>query len=443
MVEGARSPAGRSGTERDAAAALSGGGEPRRQRPLRTRAPQGLQGPRGARSRLHGEGSIRERADGRWEVRLSVGGRRQSWYAPDRETALRLLAELRGRQVVGRLPRPSDLTVGRYLEDWLAAHSPTLRPSSAEAYGTKLARLRSLFSIRLQRLEARHLAACYAALLRQGLAPDTVRASHLVLHKALADATRWGLLGQNPADLVHPPRPRARALPWGLREARAFVVHALRVDTPAARLFVFLATSGLRLGEALGLRWSDVTLPAVAAQRPAATDTDTEPGTPGPEDPEGEMALLRVERALTRVRGGYVSGPPKTEAGRRALHLPPTAVQVLVGQRRWQERVGIGLETRSWIWTTARGTPLDRSALRRAFRRLCTEAGVPLLRIHDLRAVNATLLLGNGVDAKEVQRRLGHASLRLTLGVYARAVPEADSRAALRLEQALMESDGR
>lgn len=367
--------------------------------------------------RLPGEGSVRARPDGRWEVRLSVGGHRRSFYAPDQEAALRLLAELRGKQLAGRLPQPTTLTVGEFITEWLGTHGAALRPGTVESYRVKLARLGPLFGLRLGRLEARHLAATYAALRGRGLAPATVRATHAVVHKALADAVRWGLLPQNPAAAVTPPPAPPRALAWGLAEARAFVAHCRQEDTPQTRLFTFLVWSGLRLGEALALQWQDVRW-----------------------DPAG--VVVRVERQLSRLRSGYAEGLPKTAAGRRAFSLPPPVADVLKRQRAWQERVGIPPRPDQRLWVTAHNTPLDRAALRRSLDRLCRRAGLPALRVHDLRAVHATVLVVAGVDIKEVQRRLGHASLRMTLGVYAKPVPESDGPAAVRLAQTLNGANG-
>lgn len=358
--------------------------------------------------RLPGEGSIRQRADGRWEVRLRVGGQRYSRYAADQAGALAVLHDLRSRHVAGTLTPPSSLTLAQYLADWLLAHGPALRPSTVESYGQLCAHVKPIATLRLSRLEPRHFATLYGMLRRGGLSAGRVRKVHAMLRKALSDAVAWGLVGRNVVAVVDPPRPDPkRSSLWNLDQLRQFVAVCQEDDRPDARLLPFLLWSGLRLGEALALRWSDL-------------DTD--------------HGAVTVERGITHVGGRPVEGPPKTSAGVRTIALPPEATALIQRQRAVQaaRKLAAGADWRGEdrVWTTAAGTTALRANVRRSLHALCRLADLPTIRIHDLRHLHATIVVASGADPKTLQRRLGHASLAMTLGVYARALPEADRRVA-------------
>ena len=362
--------------------------------------------------RLSGEGSIRQRPDGRWEIRLRVGSHRYSRYAADKAGALAVLQELRGQHAAGMLTPATSLTLGAYLAEWLTAHAPALRPSTVESYRQLCGHAGPLKEVRLTRLEPRHIAALYGQK-QQGLSAGRVLKLHRMLHKALGDAVRWGILPRNPAAGVDPPRPNSKQPQlWTLAQIRVFLAACEQEDRSDARLLAFLLLSGLRLGEALALTWADL---------------DIEAGT------------IQVQRSLTHVEGKPIEGPPKTGTGVRTLMLPPEALAVLRWQhtRQVERRLAAGLTWQGGerVWTTSEGTAYQRQNVRRSLRALCNRAGLPCIRVHDLRHLNATLMVTGGVDPKTAQRRLGHATLQMTLQVYARSLSEADVQAASALSR--------
>jgi integrase len=361
--------------------------------------------------RLDGEGSIRARPDGRFEVRLSVAGSRISQYARDRESALSLLQELRGRHLAGALVLPSTLTFGEFLSEWLAAHGPSLRPSTLESYRQVLRHAEPLLSVNLSKLEARHILALYAQKHKAGVSGHRLAKLHMVMHKALKDGMRWGSVSRNPVAQVDVPRASTEHREaWSIEQTRRFLATCTEAGSQEGRLFAFLLFTGLRMGEALALTWPNVNF-----------DDNT----------------IRVVRSVTRVDAGFVEGPPKSSAGMRTVTFPVDGIALLQQQRvlNYERRLAAGAVWQGGerVFTTSKGTVLDRSFLMRCVRRLCTRAEVPVVRVHDLRSAHASLLVYSGVDVKSAQRRLGHSNVRLTLQVYARALPEADRQAAERL----------
>ena len=153
------------------------------------------------------------------------------------------------------------------------------------------------------------------------------------------------------------------------------------------------------------------------------------------------QATLQVRRSITFVGHRPVEGEPKTRSGNRTLYLPSFVVTALKAQRARQAgyRLGAGEAWRGEdrVFTTQTGAPPTRCSLAEKYRAACLAAGVPECRIHDLRHVHATLAVRSGTDPKALQKHLGHASLAMTLGLYAKAVSEADRDTAAGLERLL------
>jgi integrase len=265
--------------------------------------------------------------------------------------------------------------------------------------------LPQLGSVPLRRLDAGMLNGLYAVLLAEGkrshggggLSPRSVRYVHTILHRALRDAVRRGRIARNPADAADPPRATATARPatttWTAQEVRTFLEHTADHRLHAA--FVVLATTGMRRGECLGLRWQDVDL---AAGRASIVQT-----------------VITVNHAVQ-------IGSPKTAKGRRTVVLDPGTVGAVREHRQRQlaERLlmGEGFSDHGLVFCRPDGLPLHAERFSRTFDEQSARAGLPRIRLHDLRPTWATLALSAGVHPKVVQERLGHAAVGITLDVY-------------------------
>lgn len=366
-------------------------------------------GQRKGRRRGHGEGSVYQRADGRWvaAVRLPDGARRYFYARTQREAIDKLRAAQRA--VDDGLPLGDGrLTVERFLQVWLESVRGAIRPSTYGVYELAARRLiPHIGRIKLAALAPADVQRAYAALQAQGLATSTVGQMHTVLRIALKQAVRWGLVGRNVTDLVRAPRPERREMRTITAEQLDALFAATKDDRYHA-LWVLLATTGLRLGEALGLRWDDVDLAS---------------------------GRLTVVRALQRQRGrGMQFVEPKSAASRRTVFLSQVAVAALRAHRSRQleERLAAGPEWQETglVFTTFRGTPLDAPWVCRRFHQALACAGLPPVRLHDLRHTAATLLLAGGTHPKVVQEMLGHSSVAITLGTYSHTVPAMHRQAA-------------
>lgn len=263
---------------------------------------------------------------------------------------------------------------------------------------------RPLVSRRLAKLSPQSLQALYAAKRAEGVAPATVRQMHAVLRRALGEAERLGLIPRNVATLVNAPR-AARPEMHVLTPDEVNILLDAAEGDPLEALYVLAVRKGMRLGELLALRWSDV-------------------------DVHGKSPGLYVRATLRYVNSAiYYFEPPKTAKSRRRVRLGPVELEALRSHRARQleERLAAGP---AWhdvdlVFCRETGEALCGNHLSgRDFQKLLKRAGLPRIRFHDLRHTCATLLLRQDVNPKKVQELLGHSTVAMTLDMYSHFLPD-------------------
>jgi integrase len=374
--------------------------------------------------RGNGEGSIYQRRDGRWVAQVTRDdGPPKYYYGQTRDAVKRKLTQALHDQQEG-LPLVGDRqTVAQYLEAWLTGTAQhRLRPRTFIRY-QQLVRthtLPTLGKLPLAKLTPQHLSQLYDAKRAAGLAPRSVQFLHAVLHSALKQALRWGLLPRNPAAAVQAPRPQRRPM-QALDAEQAGRLLTAAADDPLGALYVLALMTGMRQGELLGLQWADV---------------------------DGEAGRLTVRHTLQWHPGGrWTLDEPKTGHSRRTIRLPASALGALRAHRARQaaDRLALGA---AWadlglVFPNGVGRPLRPANLAdRTHRKLLARAGLPAIRFHDLRHTYATLALGSGVPVKVVSETLGHASITLTLDTYSHVLPDMQDDAAARMEALLGRATG-
>ena len=374
-------------------------------------------------------GHIRQRSKGSWEVVVDAGkdpstGQRCQHFETVRgskKDAQQRLAELQVSITKGSYVKPKRLTVGEWLEQWLSSYvAANCSPKTRESYTHEVSRhiKPELGNIPLTDLRSHHVQAYIGRELslgradgRGGLSPRSVQYHRSILGKALNEAVSTGLIQVNVAKAVRPPRLEARSIPSLVQDDIHRLLDAID-ESPYRVAFRLLLYTGLRRGEALGLRWRDV-------------DVD--------------MSQLYVTQALYRLKDGtYIVKEPKTNRSRRCVDIPPSLAILLRQHRNAQEaqRVVLGkpLTENDLVFQRSTGDPLDPEVISKAFSRLLKRAGLPHLRLHDLRHIHATLLLKDGIHPKIVSERLGHASIAITLDTYSHVVPGLQKAAAERFD---------
>ena len=327
-----------------------------------------------------------------------------------------------------------DLSVRDYLvEQWLPSIEANLRPSTFASYQGHVEShlVPQLGTIPLQKLSAADIDAAYKTIAREGrgcgrsgLSPVTVNHIHRTLHKALGSAVERGLLLKNPAAAVRPPRAtgtdRHEMKVWTAGQLRCFLAHVRDhngVDGQVSEiarhypLWRLIAMTGLRRGEAAGLRWCDVDL---------------------------EAGSLAIRQTLVPVPHKEVQiSQPKTAKGRRTIPLDSGTLAGLRLQADQQLRDcadwGEGWLASGYVFTAPDGQYLHPDRISRLFRLAVADAAAPPIRLHDLRHTAASLMIASGVPVKVVSERLGHATAAFTMDVYQHVLPGMQQEAADRL----------
>lgn len=342
---------------------------------------------------------------------------RRTVSAPTRDAADRALARMRDDHDAGRLASDPG-TVEGYLARWLETSKQDVRPStwrqregSIRAYV-----IPALGRIRLARLAPSDVEGMTAGIIASGLSPTTAAHARVILRRALADAQRDGLVARNVAGLARPPRLERRELEYLDAAQLRKLLDGTAADDLGPLLAV-AATTGLRQGELLGLRWQDV---------------DTKART------------LTVRRAMARAwDGGFRLAEPKTARSRRTIDLPTRAVVALgvergrqdvrreaLGEGDWQDRDGL-------VFTDAAGRPLVGSNVTHRFRGRLVALKLPKVPFHALRHSAASALLAAGVPLKVVSETLGHSTITITADLYAHVAPTLRRDAADAMDRAL------
>lgn len=380
-------------------------------------------------------GVILQLPSGSFRQQVQIGGRRHSVTAESKQEVRRKVRELLHNADKGILPPSEQITLGKYLERWLSdAVKHATRPRTFQSYSELAAWyiVPTLGRHKLTALQPSHVQNLYADLLEQGrrtgggpLSTKTVRNVHGCLHSALEQAVKWGLVPRNVAGLVDPPRVRRKEI-QALDNGQVRSLLAAADGTRWEALLTLAIATGMRQGELLGLKWSDV-------------DLDTR--------------ALQVRRQLGRD-GTFAE--PKTSKARRKVELPSYAVAALREHRARQNELrlkwGVEWDGQGLVFCTLAGYrgkkaepdsgtrpggPLQARNVAREFHKLLERAQLPAMPFHALRRTAATLLLQKGVHPKIVQERLGHSNIAMTLDTYSHVMPSMDRGAADLLDELL------
>lgn len=379
---------------------------------------------------------IRKRGENTWEVRVSLGWDEQTKQYRRASTTVRgsrADAERRSRELAmqrdhGVFVDPSRLTVQEYLTDWVnAREAQGLKPSTIQGYRGVCQRYvyPSIGSLPLQKLTPIHMDRLYSHLRKVGsgrgpVSERTLLSVHRILNAAFVRAVKMRQLTNNPCAAVETPRPQKKEMSALAEQEVVQMLTMLKSsgDPLLYSVVVVAVTTGMRRGEILALRWSDIDLDA---------------------------RVLTVRRSLTGPIKG--KGPqftePKTAKSRRTIALPEQTIAELRAHRSRQGAqrllLGVAYQDTGLVFAEADGMPLNPNKVSSRWLEFRRENDVRV-RFHDLRHTHATLMLKDGVPLKVVSDRLGHSTAVLTLDTYSHVLPGMDAAAAERFGKILREA---
>jgi integrase len=369
-------------------------------------------------------GELIEKGNDRFQVKVYLGkddsGKRKFHCKTikGKKEAEKYLRKILHQKDSGEIVDSRKVTIAEHMESWLeTVVKHRVRQATYLDYKDRVRLYITpvIGNVKLSNLKPKMIQALYSDMIGKGLSSRSVRYVHTILRNSLQQAVKWELLNKNPADLVSdelPNNKREEMKVLTKEQAASFLEST--AYSPMKAFFCLLLCSGMRPSEALGLKWSDV---------------------------DFENNRITINRTLTRYRkGGWSLEEPKTSRSRRTIPLPKTAMKDLKDHEKEQLAEILKAEPgkynkHDFVFAANNGEPLsNRNVLMRHFKPILEKAGLPDIRLYDLRHTCATLLLAAGENPKIVSERLGHASITLTLDTYSHVLPDMQEASAAKLE---------
>jgi len=371
-----------------------------------------------AKKRGNNEGSIYRRSNGTWRGQVTLEGKRLTFTAKTKREVQAWIHKTLDEIDNGLNFESTKTTLTTFLKEWLISIEPALRYNTIKQYEqvTQQYILPVLGKYPIRDIKPEQIQRLYNNMVKKGYGLRTVQLVHSVLHRALVHGVKLGLLSRNPDDATTPPKPKRKEMRFlDENQVQQFLIVAKAQNDRFFTLYYLAIATGMRQGELLGLKWSDL---------------------------DWEKGELTVCRQLTKKKGGgFELTAPKTKAGIRPISLGNNALDVLDEHREAQnlerQAVGVHWQDQGLVFTSSIGTPIDRSNMRWFFKALLKDAGLPDIRFHDLRHTAASLMLNNGIPLIVVSRRLGHAQPSITLDVYGHLIPGKQQEAASLMDELL------
>lgn len=295
----------------------------------------------------------------------------------------------------GLAPQDGNTLLSAFLDGWLESRRHQVR-ASTWASQEMIVRHRivpEIGRLRLVDLTARHVHTLMSRLAERGLAPSSIALTRNILHHAIEAAVRDGALPRNVVDHARPPKREKTTRTWLDVEAGKRYLAASRAD-PGGPILQATLCLGLRPGEAMGLHWDDYS---------------------------PERRQLEVRRTAIKRGGAWLEGPPKTASGRRTITIDPALAVVIEAERQRQRDAG-QYAAKGPMFLAPDGERFTNDRLTEAHRRILKAAGLPRMRVHDLRHSAASILLEQGVHVRTVAELLGHANVSVTLNTYSHVI---------------------
>ena len=382
-----------------------------------------------SKKRKKGAGTLRKRADGRWEARVVIGYDEKGQpitknvTANEKAKCLEKLEKL--KQEVGPVQRDTvkaDMPFGEWIDFWYRHYCQmTIRQSTQASYENRIYKhiIPQIGSIKLNKLTQNDLQQFYAnakkggrlqyaECLGEGLSDRMIRSIHAVCRTALNKAVADGLICENPAiGCKLPPKKSREMQVLTPEEMQRFLIQA-KYEGYFEMLLLEL-TTGMRRGELLALQWKDLNF---------------------------ETGELHICRQVYHVKGSMQISEPKTKSSIRTIILPKVILNVLAEYKKTVNS--------RWLFPSPmiEDMPRNPQSVYKKFKSILERAGCKDIRFHDLRHTFATTALANGMDVKTLSSIIGHVSSQTTLDIYLHSTLEMQRQAARKIDSGIAKNDG-
>ncbi len=356
-----------------------------------------------------GAGSIRQRADGTWEARITVGSNpgtgkpdRRSIYGKTQAEVRKKMTEIQRAVDNGTYQAPDKTTISQWMDEWMETFCRVkVKPLTYSSYEMAIKNhiKPAIGAMRLQAVKGIHVQKLYNGMTASGLSAKTVKNVSAILHKAFSVAQKQGLIQMNPCNMAELPKAAQKEIK-PLEDAEIPLFLNAIAESPMGNAYALCLFAGLREGECLGLSWAQV-------------------------DFENRRITISQQLQMEKKKGSCYYIAPSTKSGKiRQIEPPEIAFQYLRAERTRQTRNRLAAgplwnNPNDLVFTNDAGGNLAFSTFYKNFKRIAASIGRPDARPHDLRHTAATVAIAAGADIKSVQDLLGHATASFTLNVYA------------------------
>ena len=375
-----------------------------------------------AQKRLNGEGTIGKRSDGLWEAKVTIEGKRKSFYGRTRHEAKAKMDLAIQQSKDGEYIEDKRMSLSTWLDTWQETYLIQVKPSTAQRYESDI-RLHirpELGRYKLAELTPQIIQRFYNKLIREGMSPKSLKNVHGVLHKCLEKAFDLGYILSNPSCKCELPRVFKKEMCPLTDGSIPKFLEAIKGDM-YADLYYFALFTGMRLGEVVGLTWDSIDFDRMQIKVYHQMQRDhTYHGT-GKHRPN-IYTLTTLKNGKSRI----VSPAPQIFDLLRSVQAKQEANSQKVGLL-WQNAGG-------FVFTNEIGGHLAPNTISNHFKSIVRKMGLPQTRFHDLRHTFATISLENGDDIKTVSEMLGHATTTFTMDIYGHVSDRMRKQSASRME---------
>jgi integrase len=324
------------------------------------------------------------------------------------------LRTLESEIIQGTFIEASLVYFNAYIQEWLRVKQATISNQTASMYKDAIKNhiAQSFGEIPLSKLKPMHIQRFITDLQEKNLADSTIRRTFNIVNACLNYAVKLGDVPKNVASVVDKPKVSRKEMKiWGMEQIRSFLIVSKK--DRLFGIFYLAVMTGLRQGELLGLRWSDIHFK------------------------DRTLSIYQtLEHSGKRIKEGA-----KTKSSIRSVSLSPSTMEVLyehkIQQENERERLGMTYKEHNLVFCTQTGLPLNPRNLLRSFDRLIEKANIPKIRFHDLRHIHASLMISQNEPLKLIAERLGHSKITTTIDTYGHLLPNMQREASDRLDHTI------
>jgi len=369
-------------------------------------------------------GHIRKRGE-KYYIVLDIGVgdngvRKQKWHSgyKTKKEAEKTMVQLISDLEKGEYVNPSNITLSQFLSEWLEdSKKPVLAPKTYASYSDIIRLyLKPLLGHKeLSKLTPSIIQKYYSHLRdNSSLSNSSINYHHRLLRQALNHAVKWLYITKNPCDVVDPPKRNKKEMQaWSISNVQK--AQEIFKDSPIYLHVMLAIFTGMRAGEIGALKWTDF---------------------------DFNNAVCTIRRTAQRVTGNLIFKEPKTENSTRIVVLQQTLIELLKREKKKQveNRLLFGssykMQFDGYISVRADGSFMEPDYVGKKFHKiLLKNPELPMIRFHDLRHTNASMMLASGIDMKTMSERLGHSQISITMDLYAHVSVEMQRKAVRKLEE--------